>query len=550
MFNFYWNFIGNFGSKTYVILMCFIGEAPLTQFKNHKAGRYPDRRVVIGYTTGKDRRVSDTPKTQSGQRKDRDEDTGTIVAGRYRVKRLIARGGMAVVYLAEHIQLNREVALKVLRPPADAEDPKSFEDRFQLEAQTLAQLDHPNIVTLHDYGETEDGRFYLAMEYVGGPRISQLLRKGPMEPQRVLDLTEQVCNAISYAHKKGIIHRDLKPSNLLIREDEDGNEQVKVVDFGLVKLISTDQAITRAGLIVGSPHCMAPEQVRGQDVDVRTDIYAIGVMMFRGVTGQYPFHGSNPSATMIAHINEALPPLSTVMPDLMLPQGFERMVRRCLEKRPGARFQTADDLLEEIQLCKQIPPDSYESVSDFDTTMQTGTLSSPSNATGIAVAAVGSTAIIAMAIGAIALVALWLWAPWQVIPPEPVPEPVPKETIELTVPQGETTSITEGTPPTTDSESDKTETNANPTKAELPNNSGTNDETTRQSPPTTKPSDEILKDKPLESSKETGNGTAASSDTTQASEKIDETPKAAQDEKEDEETKDTPEGYLGLPDFD
>ena len=271
--------------------------------------------------------------------------------------------------------------------------------------------------------------------------------------------------------------------------------------------------------------------------------------MFRGVTGQYPFHGSNPSATMIAHINEALPPLSTVMPDLMLPQGFERMVRRCLEKRPGARFQTADDLLEEIQLCKRIPPEGYESVSDFDTTMQTGTLSAPSNATGIAVAAVGSTAIIAMAIGIIALVTLWLWAPWQVILPAPEPVPNTKETIDLTVPQGKTTSATGGTPET-DSKSDPTEADSNAIQAEPQNNPGTKEETTDQTPPNTKPLDEILKDKPMESSKETENGTATSSDTTRASEKIDETPEATQEKKEDEETKDTPEGYLGLPDFD
>ena len=243
--------------------------------------------------------MTDNPSQQPTAGRPNEPRGGSIIADRYQVDRLIARGGMAAVYLAQHIKLNRAIALKILSPPPDAEDPSSFEERFRLEAETLAQLDHPNIVTLHDYGETEDGRFFLAMEYVEGPRLSDLLREGPLPVDRALRLIIQVCAGLRYSHKKGVVHRDLKPSNLLIRTREDGEEQVKVVDFGLVKLTEADQSITRAGLILGSPHCMAPEQVKGLRVDVRTDIYAVGILLFRSLTGQYPFHGPNSAATMI-----------------------------------------------------------------------------------------------------------------------------------------------------------------------------------------------------------------------------------------------------------
>ena len=213
---------------------------------------------------------------------------GTIIADRYKVERLIARGGMAAVYLAKHITLNRPIALKILSPPPEADDAGAFEERFRLEAETLASLDHRNIVILHDFGETTDARFFLAMEYVDGSRLSDLLRDGPVPVERTLKLIVQVCQALRYAHKRGVVHRDLKPSNLLIRTKEEGEEQIKVVDFGLVKLTEADQSITRAGLILGSPHCMSPEQVKGIAVDHRADIYSVGATLFASVTGETP----------------------------------------------------------------------------------------------------------------------------------------------------------------------------------------------------------------------------------------------------------------------
>ena len=175
-----------------------------------------------------------------------------IVGGRFVIDRLIARGGMGAVYLAHQLNLGRPVALKIMTPPPDSEDGDTFEERFRLEAETLAALHHPNIVTVYDYGPTEDGRYYLALEYIEGPRFTDLIRKGRMAPERAVRLMLQVCNALRYAHKRGVVHRDLKPSNLLVRV-EDGVEGVKVVDFGLVKVAEADQSLTRAGLVLGSP---------------------------------------------------------------------------------------------------------------------------------------------------------------------------------------------------------------------------------------------------------------------------------------------------------
>lgn len=284
-------------------------------------------------------------------------------AGRYAIDRLIARGGMAAVYLAEHIDLKRRVALKVLRPPDDADGAVDFEQRFRLEAQTLAGLSHPNIVTLHDFGELHDGRVFLAMEFIDGPRLADELRKGPMAPDRAVYLMLQVCQALRYAHRKGVIHRDLKPSNLLIQTGDDGEEVLKVVDFGLVKLTDADQSLTRAGLILGSPHCMSPEQVRGNDVGPTADVYAVGILLFRSLTGKYPFHGTNSAATMMAHLNKPTPTFHSVKPDLEVPAGLEEVVRKCLEKNPTDRYPTMDELLMELAAVVDAQAGEFRSAS-------------------------------------------------------------------------------------------------------------------------------------------------------------------------------------------
>ncbi|MFT5680801.1 MAG: serine/threonine protein kinase [Myxococcota bacterium] len=290
--------------------------------------------------------------------------SGKVIAGRYRIQRLIAHGGMGVVYLAEHIELGRLVALKILKHQHDPDNAGAFQERFTLEARTLGSLDHPNIVTLYDYGRTEDSRFFLALEFIDGPRFTDIIREGRLEPERAVRLILQVCRALRYSHRRGVIHRDLKPSNLLIHTDDEGRENVKVVDFGLVKVLEDDQSLTQAGLILGSPHCMSPEQVKGLSVDERTDIYAIGVLLFRTVTGTWPFHGESSTATMIAHINEPIPSFA-VAGDLMVPPGLEEIVYRCLAKEPEERYPEVGSLMQDLQVCLGISPNEYHSTTQM-----------------------------------------------------------------------------------------------------------------------------------------------------------------------------------------
>jgi len=300
----------------------------------------------------------------------KDRLAGKTIVDRYVIESLIARGGMAAVYRANQVKLNRRVAIKILRPPPDSDENASFHERFRLEAETLAQLNHPNIVTVYDHGDFDDDQVFLAMEFVDGKRLTDLLRDGPLTVDRTLHLLLQVCEALRYAHRRGVVHRDLKPSNLLITQTDDGDELVKVVDFGLVKLTEVDVTITSNGLILGSPHCMAPEQVRGQTVDGRTDIYAMGVLLFRCLTGTYPFHGNNSTATMIAHLNQPTPTFFSVSPDLEVPDGLENVVRRCLAKNPKERFQTMEELQEAMAYFLNVTPDQYRTVSRSQVTLE------------------------------------------------------------------------------------------------------------------------------------------------------------------------------------
>lgn len=275
---------------------------------------------------------------------------GCLIASRYLVRRVIARGGMGVVFEAEQLPLGRTVALKILLPLPGNSEAGNFEKRFMLEAASLARLSHPSCVTLHDYGETPEGTCYLVMEYVEGRTLSELLHEtGPLPFTRASHLMMQVCRALAHAHRHGVIHRDLKPSNLLVQKPDDGDEQVKVVDFGLVKLARDDPGLTRSGTIMGSPHCMSPEQILGEEIDERTDIYAIGVLLYRCLVGEFPFTGLNSAATMIAQVQQPVPSLKERCPDPALPAGVDAIVRRCLEKSPSKRYSRMQDLLVELE---------------------------------------------------------------------------------------------------------------------------------------------------------------------------------------------------------
>lgn len=284
---------------------------------------------------------------------------GHMLAGKYRLEQMIAKGGMGCVYLAIQAPLERKVAIKLLIPQTfDGE----FRRRFLLEASINARLTHRHIVTVHDYGETEDGDLFMAMEYLDGEPLSRgIARDVRLSPERASGIAIQACRALRAAHRGGVVHRDLKPSNImLLPEEEDGYQSdfVKVLDFGLVKVFegnhrfraeSDEIDLTRTGTMLGSPRYMAPEQIRCQAVDPRTDIYSLGVILFHMLAGRPPFIGQSSVEILNHHLKAAPPSLAEVAPDADCPPELEVIVQRCLAKRMEDRYASTDDLLTELK---------------------------------------------------------------------------------------------------------------------------------------------------------------------------------------------------------
>src|SRR5580704_1015298 len=237
---------------------------------------------------------------------------GRVINERFRITSVLARGGMGKVYLAEQAPLGRTCALKVLNPDyARGQDPE-FHKRFFLEASIASKLAHPNTVTIFDFGKTDDGIYYMAMEYLEGQTLHRAIREaGHFSEERTAHVARQICRALREAHSLGVIHRDLKPANIFLVEHGDETDFVKVLDFGLVKNVSETKTedLTQTGLFMGSPKYMAPEQIRGDRVDARTDIYALGIILYEMVTGKVPFDRPNSVNILMAHVNEEPPPL-------------------------------------------------------------------------------------------------------------------------------------------------------------------------------------------------------------------------------------------------
>ena len=269
-----------------------------------------------------------------------------IFGGRYQLRRRIARGGMAEVFLAHDRMLDRPVALKVLFPELST-DP-NFVERFRREAQAAANLSHPNIVSIYDWGE-EQGTYYIVMELIDGRPLSTILKnEGPMLADRAADIGASVASALAFAHKHGVVHRDVKPGNVLI----DGAGTVKVADFGIARAKdSVEDNLTQTGAVMGTATYFSPEQAQGLGVDARSDIYSLGVMLYEMVCGQPPFAGSNPVAVATKHVSDAPPRPRTVNPNLSA--AFESIILTCLAKDPDDRYATADDLRADLVRFRQ-----------------------------------------------------------------------------------------------------------------------------------------------------------------------------------------------------
>lgn len=266
-----------------------------------------------------------------------------LIADKYRLERLLGRGGMGAVYAATHVELDRPVAVKLLLPDS-VTDPQALE-RFRREARAAAKITHTNVAATYDYGSLPDGEAYLVMELVTGQTLREYLQtSGPLSVAEAATIARAVAAGIDAAHHQGIVHRDLKPSNIILARTHLGEPQPKVVDFGIAKLkelttTSGASDLTAAGALIGTPRYMSPEQCAGNEADVRSDIYTLGVILYEMLAGRAPFEAPSATALALKHVREPAPDIRGLRPDL--PPALAELIMQSLAKSPAARPQTA-----------------------------------------------------------------------------------------------------------------------------------------------------------------------------------------------------------------
>ena len=281
-----------------------------------------------------------------------DPQIGYLLADRYRLKRLVGQGGFGAVYAAEHEALGRPFAIKVLSRRADPEhDEATFLKRFEREARVTASLEHPHIVQVTDYGTDERLGSWFAMELLRGEDLqARIQRDGRLDGHAAARVLRQVAEACAYAHKRGVVHRDLKAANVFLVSSDAVKQHVKVLDFGIARLVGPTEEeddegrLTRVGSVLGSPAYMAPEQALGHPVDHRTDVYALGVLLYEALTGRVPFRGATHLAILQQHIQDAPTPPVELIPSRDLNPLLEIIVLKCLQKTMNRRYQSTDEL--------------------------------------------------------------------------------------------------------------------------------------------------------------------------------------------------------------
>ncbi len=272
-----------------------------------------------------------------------------VAQGRFVITRLLGFGGMGAVYEAIQQNMNRKVALKLI----PTHDP-TIVARFEREALTISKLQHPNTITVFDFGQSEDGFLFLSMELLEGETLTDRIAAGPMEPQRAAHIAMQMCRSLAEAHRSGIVHRDVKPDNIILIRVDDDPDVVKVLDFGIAKAVmgEDDVQLTGDGRIIGTPRYMSPEQILAEKLDHRSDIYSLGCILFEMLCGAPPFQQSSTTALMISHTQDPPPTFAQQLPPgamSQMPAGLERVVRRALSKTPAHRHQSCDELREDLE---------------------------------------------------------------------------------------------------------------------------------------------------------------------------------------------------------
>lgn len=285
---------------------------------------------------------------------------GRMIADKYRVEKLLGRGGMGAVYEGQHLLLDRRVAIKVLQQ--NMANDEQAASRFIREAKASARIEHPNAVTIYDFGVLQEGSAYLVMEFIKGRSLRQvLIDRVPVRPDQIIDWMIQVCNVVEVAHTQGIIHRDLKPENVMLKESADGSLMVKVVDFGLAKITSdsTEKAsvnLTKPGEVLGTPHYMAPEYYEGEIIDKRADVYAIGIMIYEMFCGDTPFTGTVQSI-IGGHLFKD--PLPIIKSNPSIPPVLDAVVQKALKKKRDERIASAGLLAQELKDAMQVAKEIF-----------------------------------------------------------------------------------------------------------------------------------------------------------------------------------------------
>ncbi|HEY1087018.1 MAG TPA: FHA domain-containing serine/threonine-protein kinase, partial [Archangium sp.] len=270
---------------------------------------------------------------------------GELIDGRYRVLARLAQGGMGEVFKVEHVELGKTLALKVMLP--DLSDNPEFVNRFKLEAVAASRIGHPNIIDITDFGKTALGRFYFVMEFLDGKTLADILeQEGPLGPARVAELCGQVARALGAAHEQNIVHRDLKPENVIVLQRPGEPERVKVLDFGVARVQVGDKSVgkTMAGIVVGTPQYMSPEQAQGFHVDARSDVYALGLILQELLTNVPAFHGETPAQVMVKQVAEAPAPLPP-----SVPEAWRDLIGRMLQKNPAHRPQSMKEVVSALE---------------------------------------------------------------------------------------------------------------------------------------------------------------------------------------------------------
>ena len=291
----------------------------------------------------------ETPSSSPRARGARDPLIGQTIAGRFVVEELIGQGGMGKVYRAQHLGQGRPVVLKLLKP-ALLEDP-TLVGRFEREAEAASRLDHPNLIAVLDFGGMgPEGTPFIAMELAPGKDLRALLRdEWPVPEPRLCDIVAQVLSALSEAHARNVIHRDLKPENIMVEARPGEGDFVKVLDFGIARILDSDlPRLTRKDVVCGTPQYMAPEQATGGGLDARSDLYAVGVILYQLSTGHLPFDGQNSMEVLTRQVNEAPLPPRLRQRGAPISEAMERMILRALEKDPARRPQTAQQFRREL----------------------------------------------------------------------------------------------------------------------------------------------------------------------------------------------------------